>query len=238
MKKIKLTAGVICLIAASTQAALVYDIEVLTQTDAAVANAAVSTTNAPNIDAAGGFGVDLTTDPAVNGTSVSHDFTYFDAANNVNWGYTLTITAAADMDGYGNGFGVTGNGSNDFDPGDSATLSLSSAFATANNAGESVDGFSILLDRVQMTGYTGGGSYSVLANGSTLSGIDSGLDLGADADSSIVVTALTGTGDNKWRFGKVGVHTDINVIPEPATLGLVAMMGGGILMIRRRFTAS
>ncbi len=239
MKKIKRIAGVICLVAASTQAALVYDIEALTQTDAAVANAAVSTTNSPNIDVAGGFGADLSTNPANNGTSVSHAFTYFDAANNVTWGYTLTLTAAADMDGFGNGFGVTGNGNNDWNPGDSATLSLSGQFATANNAGESVDSFSILLDRVQMTGFTDAqGAYSVLANGSTLNSTVGGLDLGTDADSSIVVTALTGAGpDNKWRFGKVGVHTEVTVIPEPATMGMLGAFGVGILWIRRRFCA-
>lgn len=238
MKKMKIAAGVICLIAASAQAGLVYDIEVLTQTDAAVANEAVTANAGNNVDMTGGFGSDLSTNPANNGTEVSHAFTFFDAANNVNWGFLLTITSGTgtDIDGFGNGMGIVGNGSNDWDPGDSATFAISGLFATANNAGESVDSFSILLDRVNMTGFTDAeGSYSVLANGSTLNSTAVGLDLGADADSSIVVTALTGTGpDNKWRFGKVGVNADITVIPEPATLGLVAAFGGGILFIRRR----
>ena len=30
--------------------------------------------------------------------------------------------------------------------------------------------------------------------------------------------------------------TEFNVIPEPATFGLVALLGGGMLWIRKRFT--
>ena len=101
-----------------------------------------------------------------------------------------------------------------------------------------MDSFSILLDRVQMTGFTEGqGAYSVLANGNTLNSTAGGLDLGTDADNSIVVTALDQGGtDNKWRFGKIGVHTEITVVPEPATIGMLGL-GAIISWLIRRYTS-
>lgn len=53
-----------------------------------------------------------------------------------------------------------------------------------------------------------------------------------------------GTGNDyySWRIGVVGEDTDgdifafdnVTVIPEPATLGMIAVMGGGLIFIRRR----
>jgi hypothetical protein len=73
-------------------------------------------------------------------------------------------------------------------------------------------------------------------NGDTLVLFDYGSIVGAAASVSVV-----GYNEADWTLnyaydqggGDLGVA--ITVIPEPATLGLVAAMGGGILFIRRRF---
>ena len=43
-----------------------------------------------------------------------------------------------------------------------------------------------------------------------------------------------GTGALNWTGSKV-INFEVTAIPEPATLGLVVAMGGGLLFIRRRF---
>lgn len=61
-------------------------------------------------------------------------------------------------------------------------------------------------------------------------------DFELDANGSVEFT-LSFTGGN----GAIGQHSyldnvGVSSVPEPATLGLVAMMGGGIMFMRRRFT--
>ena len=41
--------------------------------------------------------------------------------------------------------------------------------------------------------------------------------------------------DSSWTGRADGVALELDVVPEPATLGLVGLLGGGILWIRKRF---
>lgn len=58
--------------------------------------------------------------------------------------------------------------------------------------------------------------------------VDNGLAFAAGVDTDIWSFAVDNSGAN-------GVLT-VTAIPEPGTLGLIAAFGGGILLIRRRFT--
>jgi len=44
-----------------------------------------------------------------------------------------------------------------------------------------------------------------------------------------------GAWNSAWSEGKTDAQLTLDVIPEPATLGLIAAFGGGLLFVRRRF---
>jgi hypothetical protein len=63
-----------------------------------------------------------------------------------------------------------------------------------------------------------------------INGNQSGLGL----ENSRIVAS--GAGESiQMNYDSVNVRTEYTVIPEPATLSLVALMGGGLLMVRRCF---
>jgi hypothetical protein len=213
---------------------LTYDIVCRTQTDAAIDNV-VMNPNVINQKTSGGFGPDdMSTDPLINGDTISHAFTFYDPTNNVNWGYTLTIVGSTNIDGTGSGFGI--NNAQFDQPGETATFSLSATWATANNPGETATVNSMVLDRIEMNGFTNPeGLYSIAGAGTTVTNNSSPFDFGVASDSSVVLTHLAGTGvDDVWRVSFVGVQAEVDVIPEPATLGLLGIAGGGLLVLRRR----
>ena len=74
------------------------------------------------------------------------------------------------------------------------------------------------------------GSTVVMDGGSVLTIIGGSTDWATDGK----ISAL-GAGDSIQAVGIAGGFTEYTVIPEPATLGMVAMLGGGILFIRRKF---
>ncbi|MDF7822787.1 PEP-CTERM sorting domain-containing protein [Pontiellaceae bacterium B12227] len=82
--------------------------------------------------------------------------------------------------------------------------------------------------------------FDILDTGSTVSiaqdAVDGYASLAAvQADLGTVFTSSTlGVGNLLAEENTPGIYT-VTVIPEPATLGLVAAFGGGILFIRRRF---
>jgi hypothetical protein len=63
----------------------------------------------------------------------------------------------------------------------------------------------------------------ISATGATLAGVDS-IRIGNGMDVSVGGLILGDT------------YQDVNAIPEPATLGLIGVFGGGLLFIRRRFS--
>jgi hypothetical protein len=91
--------------------------------------------------------------------------------------------------------------------------------------GLTVDAVSLLT--VDGTGYTGGFGNITLVNAASMTG--------SFASGNYTVTGLGDEGTD-WSLTQ-GTNGDVvlNVIPEPATLGLIASFGGGILFIRRRF---
>lgn len=217
------------MVAASAQAGLIYKVQVKTQTDTSVPNDLV-VAGAASTGAGGGFGSDLSDDPLVNGTEVSHAFSFLDAANNVNWGFTLTMTGSANIDGSGSGIGV--NDTN-MDTGESATFALSGLYATANNAGESVDSYSMLISGLFNNGLDVGESYDLTGGGSTVTITTANTsDLGANSDTSIFVDNYVGS----MKPNKLGVTADINVVPEPATIGMLGL-GALISLLVRRYTS-
>ncbi len=75
-----------------------------------------------------------------------------------------------------------------------------------------------------------------LTDGFNIANIDggAGINLAAGSISDIGVLAIDGAaGNDRMRFRDFTISG--TVVPEPATIGLVAAFGGGILFIRRRF---
>ena len=75
---------------------------------------------------------------------------------------------------------------------------------------------------------------TVIVNGTSYTGAVSSSNGGSYIDlGGVEATSLTmgGGADGGWAMQALVVET----IPEPATLGLVAAMGGAILFVRRRF---
>ena len=102
---------------------------------------------------------------------------------------------------------------------------------------------------IDISGATGAYDLYILSQDSNPTVIGS-FTLGAATKSTIAVSPSTYVdGENYVKFANVpmtgGVSVTINsgtfnglqlvAIPEPATLGLVAVFGGGVLFIRRRF---
>ena len=69
------------------------------------------------------------------------------------------------------------------------------------------------------------------------------IDPGNDLTLTMVVptyTTMEGVGlvianDSSWTGRADGVQLALEIIPEPATLGLFALLGGSVLWIRNRF---
>ena len=92
--------------------------------------------------------------------------------------------------------------------------------------------FSLATLVVDGSSYTGGNaSFDLVTTDDRLLG---GFDAG---DITVIGFGVEGvdytlTQDVSSTFGTQGTVT-LNVIPEPATLGLIAAFGGGILFVRR-----
>jgi hypothetical protein len=107
----------------------------------------------------------------------------------------------------------------------------------------------------ELTGKTGANSDSIIAsvyhNTTSLFSKEGGTAAGTDgyltqADGTFNITGLTVAegdtvsfvvfGNGNATSDETALNGTITVIPEPATFGLIAVFGGGILFVRRRFT--
>ncbi|MDF7809090.1 PEP-CTERM sorting domain-containing protein [Pontiellaceae bacterium B12219] len=84
--------------------------------------------------------------------------------------------------------------------------------------------------------YTVGESSGTSPSGIELAANNQVITLASATDNEITFTA-THDGNGAVRLSDLGSTIQLNVtaVPEPATLGLVALFGGGVLFIRRRF---
>ncbi|VGO16270.1 hypothetical protein PDESU_04861 [Pontiella desulfatans] len=211
--------GILCLLAGAAQARVVsYGISVRTQTDEAVANETVNPGKL-NQNLVGGFGADMAKKAKDGRSSISHDFTFQDEVNNINWGFTLKVSSlnAESICGTGSGFGL---GDAQFEPGESVVFELREWFAVSGNTGETASVGGMLINRVDMNGFTAGQSACAVIGGSlTVTNTRfSSIDLGECADVSILVKALDlGGSDNQSRISCIGVLADIVMDGVPNT---------------------
>lgn len=99
-----------------------------------------------------------------------------------------------------------------------------------------LDAFVKVLDAV-------GGSYGVLADSTaSISGVSAENTLNLDVSSyqgqlvqiGFVMNGINANPDTDWGSSTITI-TNANVIPEPATMGLLGLFGGGIMFVRRFF---
>jgi hypothetical protein len=164
---------------------------------------------------------------------------------------TFTTSGA----GGANGIGMTGGIDNsDFDNGETFRLSvqLYTGYTDENNRGTEVTDLYTVSTlgasmRIRTTGSYGlaltntvggvGTSFDVVtpeADGVGSSNTTVDYSFGPLAVTSPLIVTSIGN-DNGAPYVQQLKTMDFNIIPEPATLGLVAAMGGGLLFIRRRF---
>ncbi len=112
---------------------------------------------------------------------------------------------------------------------------------TANGATTDFgDGLLFLVGRVQFNAGVGGEDILSLYNVGTDLVLGTAFSTAqADVDetalNTLTMSSNRGPGFDEIRLGTTMEDVGVTVIPEPATLGLVAAFGGGILFIRRRF---
>lgn len=214
-----LSMAFLCLMTGGVEGNVVsYGVSVRTQTDAAILNEQVKP-GKDNQNLVGGFGGDMARKAKDGRASISHDFSFLDEVNNINWGFTLTITSDQQKSicGTGSGFGI---GDAQFEPGESVVFKLSELYATAGNPGETASVEDIRIDRVDMNGFTAGQSAcSVAGGGMMVTNTSSGsVDLGNCADSSVLMTGLDlGGTDRQCRISNLGVQAEILIDGAPAT---------------------
>ena len=99
-----------------------------------------------------------------------------------------------------------------------------------------LDAFVKVLDAV-------GGSYGVLADSTaSITGVSAENTLNLDVSAyqgqliqiGFVMNGINANPDTDWGSSTVTI-TNANVIPEPATMGLLGLFGGGIMFVRRFF---
>lgn len=111
----------------------------------------------------------------------------------------------------------------------SGTLTKSVVVAISDVQGNVVfDGFSA-VDRYDNKG---GDNWDV--NGEIISATGNNVALAALITGPMTITAVDDTDNSNTRFEGFDANFT-STIPEPATLGMVAAFGAGILFIRRRF---
>lgn len=166
-------------------------------------------------------------DPGVTLTATTGRF-FIETKDGLNGGATLVIdgggtfesvqtsTYAAFRLGH-----LTGNGIGSLEIKGGSTLSLSTLVTDFGSDGNG-DGGAIVLNGLGST-FVAPNAYTGDASG--------GMVAGSGGWSAVSVTVLGG----EIEVTDLGDRTQLTVvIPEPATLGMVAAMGGGLLFIRRR----
>jgi len=117
------------------------------------------------------------------------------------------------------------------------TWSSAGTHQEITNTGAGTVVSTMYADSAKTTAINGWGlTGNVKDTGAALSFDLSGL--GAASQTVELAVALSGTRDNHANWGTSMDDLSVNnftVIPEPATLGMVAMVGVGIIFIRRRF---
>ena len=200
-------------------------------------------------------------DAADLGTSADLGTTYarsvIDTDNDIT--FTLTLSSSGNHIGYRNTAEDIGllNDGNGYDNNNDSTIEAGEGTLTMTLAltGTGVANLTSLnLERIYVRRWGGGEGASFGDGGTntltTLTGdYTDYLDYTGtvDADQSLAgLTALTKDNTGLWQLdlsatgtqsiGLGAIGFEYTVVPEPATLGLLAFVGGGMLWIRRTFT--
>ncbi len=207
--------------------------------------------------------LNLTVDPGatqfawVNAYNISDDTFAWD------FGYNPDLTTSAfvgdtqvlgpNTDIYTFNGGGTGSESVDWFTGDGSGTQIKYITALTYHEADSSSGttvnydYSVLANTLLANGYTGQGFIKVLDPGAGWATVQTDfvdLTLGAKSQSLVIDPGYAGIPKVQVGFAITGLYVDettaaglgtVEVIPEPATMGLLGIFGGALLLIRRRF---
>lgn len=126
------------------------------------------------------------------------------------------------------------NGNSDWMSDAIATFNFNTAAVNINNSGDGNNMYTLNLTGADQFAVTAGATYMVQISG-TAGGAGTSLLLWDKSDSNPYTGGLYGIPNGGTTASGRDGGIAVNVIPEPATFGLVAVFGGGVLFIRRRF---
>jgi hypothetical protein len=186
----------------------------------------------------------------VDGTPSFTDTYYFlDADTGIKFNVDFTFTVSGGNLGTGNGIGVDGGTYDWIDEGESVTISVFNLVVdTSGYIDNSISGLSGPVTVASSA--LGINEFSVasisaadpafVSDGTTTDSVVAtpyffGTTLSTTTGEGILSFVAGVDGDTRVRLSEWQPYIEINVVPEPATLGLVAAFGGGILVIRHRF---
>ena len=135
---------------------------------------------------------------------------------------------------------VTGGQVNTVDIRNNGTLNITVIFGMAGDVGSSTElsirsGGTVNLDGGLLNNRWGGASWIGLENGATMTMHTDGHYKTVAALEGIYGSKLLGLGGATLVTTLDGTTLTVTAVPEPATLGLVGIAGGAILIIRRRY---
>jgi hypothetical protein len=165
-------------------------------------------------------------------------------ADGVTFDLTIETSGPLDMNSAGTKFGVTNT---DIDVGEWVKFSLSASgtqLQTLSLIDLVTGGLTDPLENVSVSDGTTANTVVGFASGGVqfdyadeMAGLTelSTSNVGGQGDGTWEVTLTGLSGTSAARFKVLSMNMDYAVIPEPATIGMLAFMGGGILWVRRTF---
>lgn len=127
------------------------------------------------------------------------------------------------------------NGNSDWMSGAISTINFNTTSVNINNSGDGNDMYTFNLTGADQFAVTAGATYMVQIAG-TVGGSGGNLVLWDKVDAGTYANGTYGVPDGgTTTVGGRDGGLAVNVIPEPATFGLVAVFGGAVLFVRRRF---
>ena len=159
-------------------------------------------------------------------------------------GYTGRIDASVGNSGW-TGFGVGNPANTPIDAGTALGINIFASGAAQVWANGALAGSPVIPNPISGQVYDLTTTFDEVAGTAQITytdGLSGIFDMGTYAVSFVDgsrfvelknnVSSATGDGIVDWRIDNLTIET----IPEPATLGMLALMGGGILWVRKRFT--
>lgn len=126
------------------------------------------------------------------------------------------------------------NGNSDWMSDAIASISFNTTAVNINNSGDGNNMYTFSLTGADQFAVTSGATYMIQVAGAGAA--TDNLVLWDKSDSDPYAGGLAGTPLGGTTASGRDMGVAVNVIPEPATLGMVALFGGGILFVRRQFS--